>query len=270
MRLKNKSAIVTGAARGLGASIAQDIVAEGGRVLLCDILEEQGRAVAAALGPSASFMAMDVTQAGQWREAVSETERLFGPVDILVNNAALIELMSFDEITEEVFRKVFEVNELGCFLGMKAAVPSMRRAGGGSIVNISSIAGLHSAGGLAYTASKFGIRGMSKSAAHHLGPDKIRVNSVHPGWMRTPQTEAAPLEWVSTLLPLRAIALPSQVAKLVSFLASDDAAMITGSEYLIDGGAMLMGTLDIVARMGEHMPAPDGGHEPQTQGASHG
>jgi 3alpha(or 20beta)-hydroxysteroid dehydrogenase len=265
MRLNGKTAIVTGAARGLGASIAQDIVAEGGRVLLCDILEAQGREVAARLGQSARFMTMDVTKAAQWEAAVREAEAHYGPVDILVNNAALIELMSFDEITEDVFRKVFEVNELGCFLGMKAAVPSMRRAGGGSIVNISSIAGLHSAGGLAYTASKFGIRGMSKSAAHHLGPDKIRVNSVHPGWMRTPQTEAAPLAWVSTLLPLREIAQPAQVAKLVSFLASDDATMITGSEYLIDGGAMLMGTLDIVARMGEHMPPGVAVHDPQAR-----
>lgn len=252
-RLSGKVVIVTGAARGLGASIAQDIVAEGGRVLLCDILEEQGRAVADQLGAHAHFMWMDVTQAAQWEAAVREAETTFGAVHALVNNAALIELMGFDEITEEVFRNVSAVNELGCFLGMKAAVPAMRRAGGGSIVNISSVAGLHSAGGLAYTASKFAIRGMSKAAAHHLGPDKIRVNSVHPGWMRTPQTEAAPLGWVATLLPLRQIAEPNQVAKVVSFLVSDDAAMVTGSEYLVDGGAMLMGTLDIVARMGEHM-----------------
>ena len=253
MRLNGKTAIVTGGARGLGASIAADIVAEGGRVMICDLLEEQGRAVAESLGDAAAFSVMDVSKSEQWAKLVADTESLFGPATVLVNNAALIELMGFDEITEEQFRAIFEVNELGCFLGMKAVVPSMRRAGGGSIVNISSIAGLHSAGGLAYTSTKFAIRGMTKSAAHHLGPDNIRVNSVHPGWMRTPQTEIAPLDWVSTLLPLRRIAEPDEVAKLVSFLASDDAAIITGSEYLIDGGAMLMGTLDIVARMGEHM-----------------
>lgn len=253
MRLNGKSALVTGGARGLGASIAADIVAEGGRVIICDILEEMGAAVADSLGPAATFRAMDVSKSEQWAGTVAEAEEMLGPIDILVNNAAVIELMSFDDITEEHFRQVFEVNELGCFLGMKAIVPSMRRAGGGSIVNVSSIAGLHSAGGLAYTASKFAIRGMTKSAAHHLGPDNIRVNSIHPGWMRTPQTEIAPLDWVSTLLPLRRIAEPGEVAKLVSFLASDDAAIITGSEYLIDGGAMLMGTLDIVARMGDHM-----------------
>jgi 3alpha(or 20beta)-hydroxysteroid dehydrogenase len=257
MRLSGKTAIVTGGARGLGASIAADIVAEGGRVMICDVLEEQGRAVAESLGEAAAFSAMDVSKSNQWTRLIDETETRFGAITVLVNNAALIELKSFDEITEEQFRDVFEVNELGCFLGMKAVVPSMRRAGGGSIVNVSSIAGLHSAGGLAYTSTKFAIRGMTKSAAHHLGPCGIRVNSVHPGWMRTPQTEVAPLDWVSTLLPLRRIAEPSEVAKLVSFLASDDAAIITGSEYLIDGGAMLMGTLDIVARMGDHMqPSP--------------
>ena len=253
MRLTGKTAIVTGAARGLGASIAADIIAEGGSVVLCDILVPEGQAIADSLGERASFRQVDVRKSGEWAALAADTEGRLGSIDILVNNAAIIELMSFDEITEEQFRGVFEVNELGCFLGMKAVVPAMRRAGGGSIVNISSIAGLHSAGGLGYTASKFAIRGMTKAAAYHLGPDNIRVNSVHPGWMRTPQTMVAPLDWVSTLLPLRRIAEPDEVAKLVSFLASNDAAIITGSEYLIDGGAMLMGTLDIVSRMPEHM-----------------
>ena len=256
MRLNGKTAIVTGASQGLGASIAADIVTEGGTVVICDIQVEQGRAVAKMLGAAASFRHLDVSKSADWAAVVAETETRFGPIDVLVNNAAMIELMSFDDITEAQFRAVFEVNELGCFLGMKAVAPSMRRAGGGSIINISSIAGLHSAGGLAYTASKFAIRGMTKTAAYFLGPDRIRVNSVHPGWMRTPQTEIAPLDWVSTLLPLRRIAEPGEVAKLVSFLASDDAAIITGSEYLVDGGAMLMGTLDIVARMPDHMGPP--------------
>jgi 3alpha(or 20beta)-hydroxysteroid dehydrogenase len=153
MRLKNKTAIVTGAARGLGASIAEDIIAEGGRIVICDILQEQGEAIADALGTSAAFLRTDVSRASDWAAAVSYAEDKFGPVDILVNNAAVIELKSFDDISEADFRSVFEVNELGCFLGMKAVVPSMQRAGGGSIINISSTAGLHSAGGLAYTSS---------------------------------------------------------------------------------------------------------------------
>jgi 3alpha(or 20beta)-hydroxysteroid dehydrogenase len=129
----------------------------------------------------------------------------------------------------------------------------MRRAGGGSIVNISSTAGVHSSGGLAYTGSKFAITGLTKTAAHMLGPEKIRVNSVHPGWMKTPQTEVVPQEWVASLLPLRTIMDTKEVAKLVSFLASDDSSMITGSEHLIDAGSLLMGSRDIVDRMAEHM-----------------
>ena len=253
MRLKNKNAIVTGAARGLGESIAIDLAREGARVMLCDVLEEQGSTVAARIGESALFRTMDVRKAGEWHEAVAAAEAAFGSVDILVNNAAAIEQVDFDDLTEELFRHIFEVNELGCFLGIKAVVPAMRRAGGGSIVSISSTAGLHPSGGLAYGASKFAIRGMTKAAAHMLGPEKIRLNSVHPGWMKTPQTEGLPLDWVAAQLPLRTIMETADVAKLVTFLASDDASMITGSEYLIDAGALLTGARDIVNQMGEHM-----------------
>jgi 3alpha(or 20beta)-hydroxysteroid dehydrogenase len=253
MRLKGKSAIVTGAARGLGASIAIDLAREGASVTLCDILDDQGEEVARAIGDAAVFRRLDVTQSDQWVETIDAVQTLFGSVDVLVNNAALIEQVPFDDVTEELFKAVFEVNALGTFLGMRAAVPAMRRGGGGSIVNISSTAGLHSSGGLAYTGSKFAITGLTKTGAHMLGPEKIRVNSVHPGWMKTPQTESVPQEWVASLLPLRTIMDTADVAKLVSFLASDDAAMITGSEYLIDAGSLLMGSRDIVDRMAEHM-----------------
>ncbi|WP_084582344.1 SDR family NAD(P)-dependent oxidoreductase [Sphingomonas azotifigens] len=253
MRLEGKAAIVTGAARGLGASIAADLVREGARVMLCDILVEQGQAVAREIGEGAVFRALDVTKADQWAEAVTAAEARLGTVDILVNNAAMIEQVPYDDVTEELFRAIFEVNALGTFLGMKAVVPAMRRAGAGSIVNISSTAGIHSSGGLAYTGSKFAITGLTKTGAHMLGPERIRINSVHPGWMRTPQTEAAPLDWVASLQPLRAVMDTREVAKLVSFLASDDASMITGSAYVIDAGALLMGARDIVDRMHEHM-----------------
>lgn len=253
MRLEGKTAIVTGAARGLGASIAADLVREGARVMLCDILVEQGQAVAREIGEGAVFRALDVTKADQWAEAVAAAEARLGTVDILVNNAAMIEQVPYDDVTEELFRAIFEVNALGTFLGMKAVVPAMRRAGAGSIVNISSTAGIHSSGGLAYTGSKFAITGLTKTGAHMLGPERIRINSVHPGWMRTPQTEAAPLDWVASLQPLRAVMDTREVAKLVSFLASDDASMITGSAYVIDAGALLMGARDIVDRMHEHM-----------------
>ena len=253
MRLKGKNAIVTGSARGLGASIAADLAREGARVMLCDVLEDQGRDVAAMIGEAAIFRRMDVTKADEWTDAVGAAEGAFGSVDILVNNAALIEQVPFDEVTEELFKSIFEVNALGTFLGIKAVVPAMRRAGKGSIVNISSTAGVHSSGGLAYTGSKFAITGLTKTAAHMLGPENIRINSVHPGWMKTPQTEIVPQEWVASLLPLRTIMDTKEVAKLVSFLASDDSSMITGSEYLIDAGALLMGSRDIADRMFDHV-----------------
>lgn len=253
MRLTGKNAIVTGAARGLGESIAIDLAREGARVMLCDVLEEQGQAVARTIGEAALFRRMDVTQASAWAEAVAEAEKTFGSVDVLVNNAALIEQVPYDEVTEELFKSIFAVNALGTFLGMKAVVPAMRRAGGGSIVNISSTAGVHSSGGLAYTGSKFAVTGLTKTGAHMLAPEKIRINSVHPGWMKTPQTEVVPLDWVASLLPLRTIMDTAEVAKLVSFLASDDSSMITGSEHLIDAGALLMGARDIVDRMADHM-----------------
>jgi len=253
MRLSGKNAIVTGSARGLGASIARDLAREGARVMLCDILEDQGRDVARSIGDAAMFRRLDVAKSSEWAEAVAEAESAFGSVDVLVNNAALIEQVPFDEVTEELFKAIFEVNALGTFLGMKAVVPAMRRVGGGSIVNISSTAGVHSSGGLAYTGSKFAITGLTKTGAHMLGPEKIRINSVHPGWMKTPQTEVVPQEWVASLLPLRTIMDTAEVAKLVSFLASDDSSMITGSEHLIDAGALLMGARDIVDRMADHM-----------------
>jgi len=253
MRLEGKNAIVTGAARGLGASIAADLAREGARVMLCDVLDDLGREVAASIGEAAAFRRMDVTRSDEWAEAVAAAEAAFGSVDVLVNNAAMVEFATFDELTEEVFKSVFEVNAIGTFLGMKTVVPAMRRAGAGSIVNISSTAGVHSSGGLAYTGSKFAVTGLTKTAAHMLGPEKIRINSVHPGWMKTPQTEVVPQEWVASLLPLRTIMDTKEVAKLVSFLASDDSSMVTGSEYLIDAGSLLMGARDIVDRMAEHM-----------------
>jgi len=253
MRLSGKNAIVTGAARGLGASIAADLAREGARVMLCDILEEQAEQVAASIGDASVFRRLDVRKSAEWAQVVAEAEALFGSINVLVNNAALIEQVPFDEVTEDLFKAIFEVNALGTFLGMKAVVPAMRRAGAGSIVNISSTAGVHSSGGLAYGGSKFAVTGLTKAAAHMLGPENIRINSVHPGWMRTPQTEVVPLEWVASLLPLRTIMDTAEVAKLVSFLASDDSSMITGTEHLIDAGALLMGARDIVNRMADHM-----------------
>jgi 3alpha(or 20beta)-hydroxysteroid dehydrogenase len=242
--LTGKTALVSGAARGLGESVARAIVRAGGQVLLTDILEDQGRAVAQKLGERARFRRLDVTQAADWERAVQTAEAELGPVSVLVNNAVRMQYSSFDALTEAEFRGVFEVNELGCFLGMKAVLGAMRRAGGGSIVNVSSIAGMHPASGVAYCSSKWAIRGMTKSVANELAPENIRVNSVHPGWMRVPSAAGAPLDEVAKLLPLRKVGDPDEIAKLIVFLASDDASLITGGEYLIDSGALLMGTLE--------------------------
>lgn len=245
-RLEGKVAIVTGAAQGLGASIARDMVAEGARVLVGDIQDEAGAALARELGDAAEFFHLDVRDMANWQAAVARAESSFGAVSVLVNNAVKMEGDTFDNLTEAEFRAVFEVNELGCFLGMKAVIASMESCGGGSIVNISSIAGMQPASGVAYASSKWAIRGMSKSVAHAVAGRNIRVNSVHPGWMRTPSSEVAPLDLVAPLLPLKRIGETAEVAKLISFLASDDASFITGGEYLIDGGSLMMGTQELI------------------------
>jgi 3alpha(or 20beta)-hydroxysteroid dehydrogenase len=242
--LAGRTALVTGAARGLGESVARAIAAAGANVLVTDVNEDQGRAVAADIGPRTRFQRLDVSRRADWEAAVLAAEAAFGPVTVLVNNAVRMDFAAFDALTEEDFRGVFEVNELGCFLGMKAVVGGMRAAGGGSIVNVSSIAGMHPASGIAYCSTKWAIRGMSKSVARELAPEQIRVNSVHPAWMRVPSAAMAPLDDVARILPLRQVGDPDQVAKLIVFLASDDAAQITGGEYLIDCGALLMGTIE--------------------------
>jgi 3alpha(or 20beta)-hydroxysteroid dehydrogenase len=242
--LAGKTAIVTGAARGLGESAARAVAKAGGKVMVTDVSEERGRAVAEEIGALARFRRLDVSRRADWEAAVAAAETELGPVTVLVNNAVRMQYSSFDDLTEEEFRGVFEVNELGCFLGMKAVRDGMRRAGGGSIVNVSSIAGMHPASGIAYCSTKWAIRGMTKSVAHDLAPENIRVNSVHPGWMRVPSAQGAPLEEVAKLLPLRKVGDPDEIAKLIVFLASDDASLITGGEYLIDSGALLMGTLE--------------------------
>jgi len=247
MRLEGRTAIVTGGARGLGESIARAIVAEGGQVLVTDILADLGEALAGDLGPAARYRRLDVSQSGEWADAVAEAESLFGPVSMLVSNAVRMDMRRFDDMTEDEFTAVWRVNELGCFLGMKAVVGSMRQAGGGSIVNIGSIASVHASGGSAYNATKFAIRGLSRAAARDLGPDNIRVNTVLPSWMIGPSTERVDQARVAAMLPLRRMGDTTKIAKLVTFLLSDDAEFITGSDYAIEGGALLMGTYDVMS-----------------------
>jgi 3alpha(or 20beta)-hydroxysteroid dehydrogenase len=242
MRLEGKVAIVTGGARGMGAAEVRRLHADGAAVVAADVLDDEGKALADELGERARFLHLDVTSEEQWIAAVEQTEREFGRLDVLVNNAGILRFAAVADSTVEEFRQVLEVNLVGTFLGIKHAVPALRRAGGGSIVNISSTEGL--AGTLfcgAYTASKFGVRGLTKVAALEHGGEKIRVNSVHPGGIDTPMTRAVMGEEgrayvASKVAGLKRMGEAEEVAGVVAFLASDDSSYCTGAEFVVDGG----------------------------------
>jgi len=242
-KLDGKVAIITGAAQGMGEAHARRFVAEGARVALTDLNEERGEKIAAELGENALFIRHDVTSLDEWRRLVDETEAAFGPVTILVNNAGILgPIADAVSISVEDYLKVIAVNQHSQFYGMRTVIPSMRTAGGGSIVNISSTAGMVSIVGapnLAYVGSKFASRGMTKQVAVQFGPDQIRVNSVHPGYIKTPMMEAATDAdggGIASAVPLRRMAEAAEVANLVLFLASDESSYISGMEHVIDGG----------------------------------
>ena len=242
-RLSGKIAVVTGAARGMGESHARLFVEEGASVVLTDTRSDAGAALAEELGANALFVEHDVTSATDWQRVVEATESAFGPLNILVNNAGILGAMATTaEMTEKDYLQVIAVNQHSVYLGMHACIPSMLRAGGGSIVNISSIAGLVANYGfpsLAYVGSKFAVRGMTKAAAVEYGPQGIRANSVHPGFIMTPMMVEATNEEggdALSMIPLRRIADPAEVSNLVLFLASDESSYISGAEHVIDAG----------------------------------
>jgi 3alpha(or 20beta)-hydroxysteroid dehydrogenase len=242
-RLDGKVALITGGARGMGKSHVRHFVAEGAQVVFGDVLDDRGAAVAAGLGEqSCRYLHHDVTSEEDWAAAVAQTVEAFGKLDVLVNNAGILQFAPIADMVLADFRRVLEVNAVGCWLGMKAAIDPMTKAGGGSIVNISSIEGFTGAEGLsAYSASKFAVRGMTKSAALELGRYGIRVNSVHPGGIDTPmlqldQVDQANKDAAYRHQPIGRIGQPEEVARLVAFLASDEASYSTGSEFLIEGG----------------------------------
>lgn len=233
-------AIVTGGARGLGAEFARHIVDRGGRVVVADVLDDEGAQVVDDLGAAARYAHLDVCDATQWASAVGYTLGEFGVLTGLVNNAGVSTGQFIEHEPVEHFRQVLEINLVGVFNGIQAVIAPMRSAGGGSIVNISSSAGLL---GLAltagYGASKWGVRGLSKIAAVELGADRIRVNSVHPGMTYTPMTAQIGIQtgegnYPNT--PMGRVGLPAEIAGAVGYLLSDSAAYVTGSEIAVDGG----------------------------------
>lgn len=246
-RLDGKVALITGGARGMGKSHVRHFVAEGAKVVFGDVLDEQGAAVADKLGPDcARYLHHDVTSEADWASAVATAVESFGKLDILVNNAGILTFATISEMPLADFRRVLDINAVGCWLGMKSAIEPMKAAGGGSIVNISSIEGLTGAAECsAYAASKFAVRGMTKAAAQELGQFKIRANSVHPGGILTPMVlDAANTmdpergERYMKALPLARFGESIEVSRLVAFLASDDSSYCTGSEFVIDGGIL--------------------------------
>jgi len=244
-RLDGKVALITGGARGMGKSHVRHFVAEGARVVFGDVLDERGAAVAAGLGEqSCRYLHHDVTSEEDWAAAVDLAVGVFGKLDVLVNNAGILAFATIADMPLAEFRRILEVNAVGCWLGMKAVIDPMTKAGGGSIINISSTEGFTGAAGLsAYSASKFAVRGMTKAAAQELGHAGIRVNSVHPGGVLTRMvidsaSERGDGEAFMRSVPLARFAEPVEISRLVAYLASDESSYSTGSEFIADGGLL--------------------------------
>jgi 3alpha(or 20beta)-hydroxysteroid dehydrogenase len=243
-KFDGKVVLITGGARGMGAAHAQAFVKEGAKVAISDILVEEGEKLAAELGEQVKFYQHDVTNQAEWEAVVDDIENTFGPIHVLVNNAGIVLMKSILDMSEEEYRKVIDINQVSVFLGMKSVLPSMLKTKDGSIINISSLAGFRgsSHGSVAYSASKFALRGMTKAVALEMAREGIRVNTVHPGLILTPMTVQKGaeeiIEHLSKEIPMQRAAHPEEVTKLVMFLASSDSSFSTGSEYILDGGQL--------------------------------
>lgn len=242
-RLHDKVALITGAARGQGAAEARLFAQHGAQVIVADVLEKEARAVCAEIGARAEFMRLDVSDESQWEQVVAAIEKKYRKLDVLVNNAAILKTAPLLETKSEDFQAVFAVNQLGCFLGMKLGGALMAQGGGGSIINISSTGGMVGVPqAVGYTASKFAVRGMTKTAALDLARFNIRVNSIHPGTVDTPMVRSQEnfpdinMDAVCAKLPIPRAGTPVDIARMALYLASDESGYSTGSEFVVDGG----------------------------------
>lgn len=249
-RLDGKVALISGAARGIGAAAAKRFVEEGAKVVIGDILEEEGKRTADDLGEAARFIRLDVTSLEDWQAAVELAQREFGVLTTLVNNAGILQFGSIQNEDEESFRRTLDVNVVGVWLGMKAAWQALTDASaehGCAIVNSSSVEGMGGMPSLSgYGASKFAVRGLTKGAALEFARHGVRVNSIHPGAVRTPMVTGASesaggdpgaVDYIAQMVPLKRMAEPEDIANLMLFLASDEASYATGAEFVVDGGA---------------------------------
>jgi 3alpha(or 20beta)-hydroxysteroid dehydrogenase len=238
-RLEGKVAIITGAARGQGACEARLFVEEGARVVLGDIMDEEGQALADELGEAARYVHLDVREEANWSDAIDAAASL-GPLNILINNAAVVHFSAIKETSLEDFNRVVGINQVGTFLGLRSAFEPMKEAGGGSIVNVSSIDGLQAKNGIiAYASTKWAIRGMTKVAAIEFGRHNIRVNSLHPGGVDTIMGNPANMDNIDDFYknqPIPRCGQPIDIARLALFMASDECSYSTGSEFIADGG----------------------------------
>jgi 3alpha(or 20beta)-hydroxysteroid dehydrogenase len=248
--LDGRVAIITGAARGQGAAAARRFVEEGARVVIADVNDDAGKELAQELGEPAYYRHVDVSAEDDWTVIVGEAVETLGKLDILVNNAGVLHFSALQDTTLADYERVIRTNQFGCFLGMRAAARVM--GAGGSIVNVSSVEGIAGMPMMvAYTASKFAIRGMTKVAALELGPKGIRVNSVHPGMIDTKMVQDAiggyevDLTPVTKKLALRRVGRAEEIAELVLFLASDRSSYSTGSEFIADGGSLATHALNM-------------------------
>jgi 3alpha(or 20beta)-hydroxysteroid dehydrogenase len=236
-RLDGKVALISGGARGMGAAHARTFVVEGARVVIGDIRDDLGKQVADELGEACTYVHLDVTDPDDWAAAVETAEHAYGPVSVLVNNAGIADWGHIADYPLERYRRILEIDLVGCFTGIQVSVPSLRRAGGGSVINISSIAGMQGYPQMAgYVSAKWAVRGLTKVAALDLAPDGIRANSVHPGQIDTPIVENAKDSASTDHVAMHRIGEPEEVSALLVFLASDESSFCTGAEFVVDGG----------------------------------